>query len=100
MKGASCQVRWTGVLSFTSFQMTMTCILSLSDMAPSMATLSKSSLFKALWSSGRLTSAFTLITKCVYNFRFDAARSFVLTFRWVFPGRQGVWVQIQPDCGE
>lgn len=53
------------VLLLTSFQVRIMCILSLSNMVPSMATQSKSSPSKAWWSFGRLTSALTLKTKCV-----------------------------------
>lgn len=56
---------------FDFFQMETVCILSLSNMAPRMATQCESSLFRAWWSSGRLTSAVTLRTKCVEILRFD-----------------------------
>lgn len=55
------------VLLLTLSQVRIMCIPSLSNTAPSMATRSKSSLFKAWWSSGHLTSALTLKTKCVQN---------------------------------
>lgn len=63
----------TGTFCLTSFQIEIMCILSLSNMVPRMATQSKSSSFKAWWSSGHLTSALTLKTKCVQILRFDLA---------------------------
>lgn len=63
------QLRFIGpnVLLLTFFQVRITCIPSLSNTVPSMATRSRFSLFKAWWSSGHLTSALTLKTKCVQN---------------------------------